>query len=108
MLLCPDAIRSQENQGGGHGDHLEGQLRTLWNGVQRMQSPTGRTKVVGIREQPRSTPSLVLRELRSRARDGCQSASRHHVGKKQEARAVATPQLWVTVLGDNVGPSSQY
>jgi hypothetical protein len=37
MLLCPHAIISQENEGGGHGDRGEGQLRALWNGVQRMQ-----------------------------------------------------------------------
>src|SRR5215472_15850192 len=42
MLLCPHAIRSQENQGGGHGDRLDGQSCALSNGVQRMQRPIGR------------------------------------------------------------------
>src|SRR5262249_14998487 len=65
MLLCPHAIRSQENQGDGHGDHLDGQSCALWNGVQRMQRPIGRTRVVGVCEQPRSPSCLVLRELRS-------------------------------------------
>jgi hypothetical protein len=60
MLLSPHAIRNQKDKGGGHGDHWDRQLFALWDGVHRMQRPTGRTEVVGVREQTRSPSFLVL------------------------------------------------
>src|SRR5262245_17860957 len=50
-----------------------------------MQCPTRRAKVVGIRKQPRNPSCLVLRELRSRDRDGRHAAFRPHVGTKATA-----------------------
>jgi hypothetical protein len=60
MLLSPHAIRNQKAKGGGHGDHWDRQLFALWDGVHRMQRPTGRTEVVGVREPTRSPSFLVL------------------------------------------------
>ena len=60
MLLSPHAIRNQKAKRGGHGDHWDRQLFALWDGVHRMQRPTGRTEVVGVREQTRSPSFLVL------------------------------------------------
>jgi hypothetical protein len=59
MLLSPDGIRNQKREG-GHRKHRERQLFALWNGVHRMQRPTGRTEMVGVREQTRSPSYLVL------------------------------------------------
>jgi hypothetical protein len=39
---------------------LGSKLFALWDGVHRMQRPTGRTEVVGVREQTRSPSFLVL------------------------------------------------
>ena len=47
-------------QGKRHGDHQDRQPRAIRNGVHRMQRLTGRTEVVGVREQTRSPSFLVL------------------------------------------------
>jgi len=82
MVLSPHAIISQENQGGWSWRPLGWTIARP--GMACSECNTGRTKVVGIREQSRSPSCLVLRQLRSRDRDGRQSASLHHADTKQE------------------------
>jgi len=72
--------------GGGHGDHGERQLFALWNGVLWMQRPTGRTEMVGVRDQTQSPSFLVLWKLRSSGRDDGWSA--------YQCRIETRPRRW--------------